>query len=368
MQNAKWWCGIVCIAAMVLASCGASGPPRTIAHSTLYVLDQVNRTLTAMSIDDHTGELTQVGAPVATGDVPGAIATSLIGKFLYVSSASAPVVTPYAIDGRSAPQPLTNLAASTPNGPAAMVRLGGFLFVGCSGAVAAFAVNDATGALTPAPGSPFTFLGSTQQMVADRTGKFLYILRTSGPGLGQGAIAAFAINSQTGALTPVPGSPFVIPGPNGGMVADPAGDFLYVSATTSLGGPPNDNILTLAIGGDGALSQGTTTASDPFPGLMLMNLNAPILYLEHAGATVELNSYAVVVGTLAKIGTPVALPTQAAAMAFDARSGTLYVGLHALKGVAAFQADSSGRLTPVAGSPLQGKDTAALVVVAPAAI
>ncbi len=76
------------------------------------------------------------------------------------------------------------------------------------GSVVAFTISS-TGALTAVPGSPFPtipgYVGTTRpsQIVTDATSSFVYtgLMAT-------GQVAAFSVNASTGALTPVPGSPF----------------------------------------------------------------------------------------------------------------------------------------------------------------
>jgi DNA-binding beta-propeller fold protein YncE len=70
--------------------------------------------------------------------------------------------------------------------------------------VAAFAVDTATGSLTEIAGSPFATGGDTSQCVAvDPTGKFAYVTNSGS------SVSAFSINSTTGALTAIAGSPFI---------------------------------------------------------------------------------------------------------------------------------------------------------------
>jgi 6-phosphogluconolactonase (cycloisomerase 2 family) len=107
---------------------------------------------------------------------------------------------------------------------------GKFLFVLSSQGVNAFSIQSGTGALTAVPGSPFaaaapSSVGFSQPatlMAVDQTNKFLYVSTSAG-------IAAFNINQTTGSLTPVTGSPFgsSVPGP-WTIVITPSNSFLYV--------------------------------------------------------------------------------------------------------------------------------------------
>jgi len=93
-----------------------------------------------------------------------------------------------------------------------------------------FTIDASSGALTPMPNSPFAAVAFPASLVADPSSRFLYVtsfVSISGPG----AILAYSINQSTGALTPIPGYQF--PLFNGGLVAvtqlnvDPSGKFLY---------------------------------------------------------------------------------------------------------------------------------------------
>jgi 6-phosphogluconolactonase (cycloisomerase 2 family) len=119
------------------------------------------------------------------------------------------------------------------------------------GAVAAFTINGTDGALTPVPGSPFIVpVGSCipgsdfcqegpTDLAIDPTAKYLYAV------LGiESAIAGFAIDRSTGALSDLPGSPYPEQSPEGNSCPfdafgacpyswtesiDPSGKFIYVT-------------------------------------------------------------------------------------------------------------------------------------------
>ncbi len=74
--------------------------------------------------------------------------------------------------------------------------------------ISAFSVNQQTGALTPVPGSPFATATFPAEAFSTPDGKFLYVRSDTTE-----SIAAFAINATTGALSPIPGSPFASANP-----------------------------------------------------------------------------------------------------------------------------------------------------------
>lgn len=85
---------------------------------------------------------------------------------------------------------------------------GRFLFAGndTTGQISVFQINATTGALVPAPGSPFSAfnLDFVHVLAVDGTGKFLY----ASQGLSALPIYGFSIDQNTGALSPLTGSPF----------------------------------------------------------------------------------------------------------------------------------------------------------------
>ncbi len=123
--------------------------------------------------------------------------------------------------------------------------------------VAAFSIDSSTGALTPVVGSPFTTGNGPLSVAVDQSGKYLYTANSF-----DNTISAFAIDAGTGALTSVSGSPFAT-GAVGGfpfaLALDPAGMFLYTANQGS------DNISGLSINvTTGAL---TLISGSPFAGV-----------------------------------------------------------------------------------------------------
>jgi 6-phosphogluconolactonase (cycloisomerase 2 family) len=95
------------------------------------------------------------------------------------------------------------------------------------GSVSAYTINATTGALTPIAGSPFA-AGSDPSFVAvSPNGRFAYVAISSDAGIG--AVSAYTINATTGALTPVPGSPFAAGLAPTSVAVSPNGRFAYVT-------------------------------------------------------------------------------------------------------------------------------------------
>ncbi len=106
-----------------------------------------------------------------------------------------------------------------------------YVAASASDAIAELAIDPATGALTSLPGSPFMDASINQPtgLVVDAAGKFLYVANSGGD-----TVTTLAIDAQTGALS----TAFVTsPGAGGLDVATsialaPSGAFLYVGVST----------------------------------------------------------------------------------------------------------------------------------------
>jgi 6-phosphogluconolactonase len=106
--------------------------------------------------------------------------------------------------------------------------VGGFAgSTGNTAVISAYSINSTTGALTQIAGSPFSVgaFSQTPRMAVDPSGKFLY----SG---GLAGVFAFTIDPVTGALAPVAGSPFAADGPQA-ITVDAKGKFVFAANTGS---------------------------------------------------------------------------------------------------------------------------------------
>ena len=81
-----------------------------------------------------------------------------------------------------------------------------FLYTSGGSALSGYAINNQTGALTPVPGSPFNERLEGGLMAIDGQSKFLFVLNPTSDD-----VSMFQIDQATGALSEVPGSPFAFP-------------------------------------------------------------------------------------------------------------------------------------------------------------
>jgi 6-phosphogluconolactonase len=154
--------------------------------------------------------------------------------------------------------------------------------------LAAFSIDPTTGTLSAVPGSPVPILShyGIGSMSIDPTGKFLYA--TYGI---NNEIAAFSIDATSGALTAVPGSPFTTGGSETpivtGLAVDPSGKFLIAGLEFSLQpGEMRSCLDVLSIdSGTGALSLVPGSPFGPavvFCGGIAADPSEPIVYVGEA--------------------------------------------------------------------------------------
>jgi 6-phosphogluconolactonase len=184
------------------------------------------------------GSLTAVsGAPFSTPDDPEVLVAHPTADFLYVAGASGKV-TVFAIDtatGALILRSSIDTNGAFPNGTG-FTADGRYYYQSSylNSQIAGFAVDAANGALSPVPGSPYLLTPSASSnpgdIAIDPAGKFVYILN-SFVDLNFGEpLWAYSINAASGALAAVPGSPFSTgEGVEGSATIDSTGKFLIVA-------------------------------------------------------------------------------------------------------------------------------------------
>jgi 6-phosphogluconolactonase len=195
--------------------------------------------LAVFSIDSTTGALSPItGSPFAAGISPEQITVAPSGQFLYVTDSESNILA-FSI-AAGTPTPIS--ASSSPDGAQALAVTPSSAYiysVNIDNLISAYSVDSATGSPSQVPGSPFPYSAGTGNyagaVVVHPTGTFLYVCNIFGS---PDTISGFAIDSASGALSPVPGSPF---GTNqspaflnyANLVIEPSGKFLYASCGSS---------------------------------------------------------------------------------------------------------------------------------------
>jgi 6-phosphogluconolactonase len=124
-----------------------------------------------------------------------------------------------------------------------------------------YAVNSSTGALSAVTGSPFATKYAPFNIAvqpSSTNGEFVYSFSIADSGSGDNPIEGFQLNTTTGALTELSGSPFSsLTTETAWGQFDPSGAYLFFYSGTA----PSVDLGVLSVGSTGALTAvGTTTA------------------------------------------------------------------------------------------------------------
>lgn len=201
----------------------------------LMFADPVNNQVDSYQINGGDGTLMAVsGSPFSLGTAtsgPTGILSTAYGLF-YASEPDGTIVgfsTPG--DGTLTMRvPNSPFAAGVAPGPMAAAALS----TSAPGGNALYAVDSAnpdggilaytfgsTGSLTPVPGSPFLALPNSEANSLLVVNSYLVVAVTSMASLtDMGKVAVLSIDQNSGALTPVPGSPFAVGNSPGALVQD----------------------------------------------------------------------------------------------------------------------------------------------------
>jgi 6-phosphogluconolactonase (cycloisomerase 2 family) len=217
----------------------------------VYVLNQVDETVSGFTLDADSGRLSLIGAPIATGTNPSALAVTPSGSWLYVVNSGTSALSGYSIDSVSGAlsaidtdavtggvQPTIGSGGTTPVALAMHPTLP-LLYVINSGTntITAFSYSPSTGALTAADvssavGIQLTFTVGTNpsELALDHSGKFLYVANQV-----SNDVSAFSVDSTTGVLTAA-GTTLTgaASGPRS-VTVHPGGAYVYTANGTTTG-------------------------------------------------------------------------------------------------------------------------------------
>ncbi|HMG36464.1 MAG TPA: beta-propeller fold lactonase family protein [Blastocatellia bacterium] len=274
----------------------------------LYVANDGSNNVTGFDINPFTGFLTIIpGSPFATGGIASGYGMSLdctpSGQFLIAANGNSSSITVFSIAANGALTPIAGSpfpASNKPNGSKVSPN-GKFLYVTeDTNLIEAFNIA-ASGALTPVPGSPFS--GGSFPFGSGVTGIEINCASTLlfAPASGFSTNVSVFNISANGALTPIPGSPFIFAGGFNSLAAvlSPNGQFLFVSSQGGL-------IAALNVAANGSLSPIT---GSPFPGVgsgqqLSINQSGSLLYVNSAFGTLGVFSIASIGAVTAVPGSP----------------------------------------------------------------
>ncbi len=182
-------------------------------------------------------------------------------------------------------------------------QAGRFAYVAVAGTtpatngVAAFTIDANTGALTPMSGSPFPTTGQAPRVLFSRVSNFLYVYGDDDINApGATTLSGFAVNPQTGALTPIQGLQVNLAAAAAPPAFHPSGNFVYIPVSDGVVGP-NNRLRGFAI--DSTTGMLAESPFSPWTNAASEILNSAVL--SPNGATLYLAT--------STLGTPGVLPT-----------------------------------------------------------
>ena len=323
-----------------------------------YVANAGDSTVSAYTIDATSGALAAVGTPVATGTSPHAIVGTQDKKYVFVGNEGSNDISAFAVN--SASGALTAVPGSPfPAGtdPKALALygvsgVGTYLYVANAGSdtVSAFAVDSSTGALTPLSPATFATGKGPSSIAVDPALGHIYVANNGG----SNDVSAFSVDIGTGLLTPLAWSPFPAGANPLSLALGPkaAGtdevQFLY-SANPDATNPSISGFNLIA-------AVPTPLSGSPFPLVV-----GPYIATDRTGAYLYVTAGSGIVGygidgTTGMLtplpGFPVVTGTAAHSVTFDTTNQFLYVANDGSADVSGFRYDvSTGALTPITGSP-----------------
>lgn len=180
----------------------------------VYVTNAFSNNVSGYTVNDRTGALTPIsGQPFKTGAEPDAVTITPRGKFAYVSNAGDNNILLYSIDDDSGAlhQLGSPFPAGTQPGNLAITHNGRFAYTinFQSQDIFGYKIDEDSGVPTLLDGFPLKTELQPDSVALDASSKFLYVTSFALTGAGKSNVAGYAIDDDSGALTKVPGSPFV---------------------------------------------------------------------------------------------------------------------------------------------------------------
>ncbi|MHB8455872.1 MAG: beta-propeller fold lactonase family protein [Acidiferrobacterales bacterium] len=255
-----------------------------------YVANNNNQgSISAYRINHTTGALIPVTSnPVYAGQRPNSITLNPAGTIAYVTNTGSALISVFNVDDTSGLLvPSSDRPFTTEQGPQSIAfnPAGTFAYV-LAGDVSAFHINPDTGEHTQVGG--WVPVGEyCASVTMNPTSNFIYVVHSaSGENTrydstysSAGTISAYKINTDTGAITEVTGSPFAAGSGPSSLTINPAGTFAYVV---------NDDNTISAYGINGSTGALSPVTGSPFatgasPQYMVINSAGTVAYVANKG-------------------------------------------------------------------------------------
>ena len=219
--------------------------------------------------------------------------------------------------------------------------------------VSAYRINASTGALMPVPGSPFAAGILPSSVMVNPAGTFVYVTNSD-----SSTVSAYSINASSGTLTPVPGSPFASGPYPASVTINPAGTFAYVA--TGLPGEVGSIWVYRIDASSGALAQvhGSPFAAGKNPNSIAVHPAGSFAYVANSiSSNVSAYSINASTGALTPVlGSPFASGRIPESVTLDPAGRFVYVAslinLYRPGGISVYRINAAtGALTEIPGSP-----------------
>jgi len=241
----------------------------------VYIANSQSGDISAFNLDPTTGALSKVlGSPFGSEAGVDSLVVSPDGAFVYAVSGTSANLWAFSINASGElgqlGSPIVIAPGSVQSSAVVMDPTGTYLYTltadSLSAKVYGFGRDHTTGALTPLSGFPFDIPGLANQSAFDRTGNFLLLTGTNEFAT-KGGIEVFSLNSSTGALTLVSG-PLQVGDDPAGVAEDASGNYVYI--------PNTADVTISAFKFDSATGTLSGVTGSPFPSGGNGNINGPL--------------------------------------------------------------------------------------------
>jgi len=354
---------VVFLAAQFISCSGNGKLPTTGTGNLAYVTLPNAGSVLRLHIDGLTGSVGVEGStPGYVGVSPLGIALAPSKKFLYVANQLSDNISTLSIASDGSLSQVTTTVTGG-NGPFAAIvdPSGQYLLVtnsGQSNNVSVFSIDSSSGALTAVPGSPFFANDNPSDIMMPAAGNLAYV---SNPSVGM--VTAFTFDASTGALAQVPGSPYFSGSGASALTTDNSGQFLYVANTSALNPGSNviGNISAFSIQSNGQL-QSLRALGSPFapsigsgPSTLVAVPNSQILYATTPGSSFSIWCFQInsLNGQLTVVsGSPFSQTAGGQFALIDTNGSYFFIGSEESNDIAAYSYDpNTGQPTAVLNSP-----------------
>jgi 6-phosphogluconolactonase (cycloisomerase 2 family) len=270
-----------------------------------YAINQTTGTLTALT-----------GGPMTFTDTVGCIQFEPTGKFGYATSSNSTtnLLLTFSRDPKAGV--LTQIGSTALNNPptgVAIDPLGTYLFTAtipdtdpptAPAQAYGYAIDASTGALTPVPGTPFQLSNLTGGFSWHPSGNFLYMANFGGQ-----SIDVYSVDRTTAKVS-LASSITTCVNPSA-LVFRPDGEFAYSACTMDAAHALNSaSVETFAVGSNGVLTHVASTPAPILPIGLQMDTSGKFLYLSSTGP--NLCSFQIGTDGVARAGFQQGIKTNAA--------------------------------------------------------